>query len=106
VYWNHVFAELDELNGKLKFTTVIHGAAPGVDTLAGKWARRNNITEEVYPAKWKELGKAAGPIRNKQMLDEGHPQLVVAFLTTTSKGTANMLKQSKKEGIDAYVIDI
>lgn len=104
--WNYVFARLDELNEKLKFSTIIHGGAPGVDSLAGKWARRNNITEEEFKADWGKLGKAAGPIRNKQMLDEGKPELIVAFLSMDSKGTANMLKQSKVAGVNAIVYDI
>lgn len=32
-----------------------------------------------FPAKWNEHGKAAGPIRNQQMLTEGKPDVVFAF---------------------------
>lgn len=102
--WGYIQQQLDSLT--VKIDTIIHGAAPGVDSLAGVWARRNNITEEAYPAQWEKHGKAAGPIRNKQMLDEGKPDLVVAFLSEKSKGTRNMIEQSKKAGIPCIVHDI
>jgi hypothetical protein len=34
---------------------------------------------EVPQGEWDELGKKAGPLRNQRMLDEGKPDLVVAF---------------------------
>src|SRR5690348_8540698 len=59
--------------------TIISGAARGVDTVALDWAVINWCPSEEYPADWDTHGKAAGPIRNKQMLEEGKPDLVVAF---------------------------
>lgn len=32
--------------------TLIHGAAPGADSIGGKWAFDNGITIESYPAEW------------------------------------------------------
>ncbi|KKN01348.1 hypothetical protein LCGC14_1128740 [marine sediment metagenome] len=51
-------------------------------------------------------GKAAGPIRNKQMLDEGQPHLVLAFHDNIeeSTGTKDMVKQAAKRGIETLVI--
>lgn len=95
------------LSGLLKKPAVIiHGAAPGVDTWAGLWARNNDITEEVYPADWDKYGKAAGPIRNKQMLTEGQPEMVVAFRGPNSRGTQNMITQARKAGIETVVVDV
>lgn len=61
------------------FDCVIEGGARGVDTFAKIWANDLNIPVEEYPADWKTHGKSAGYIRNKQMLDEGKPDLVIAF---------------------------
>lgn len=83
-------------DGKI-VTAVIHGFARGVDAFADTWAVLNYISVETYPARWDEHGKAAGPIRNQQMLDEGKPDLVIAFPGGT--GTADMVAKARKAGI-------
>lgn len=65
--------------GRFKETTIIHGAANGADKLAGEWARHAGIKELSFPADWERYGRGAGLVRNKQMLDEGRPDLVIAF---------------------------
>ena len=77
--------------------TIIHGGASGADALAGVYAKRNGIPCEVYPANWKKYGRAAGPIRNKQMIEEGKPDYVLALYGGT--GTLNMVKQAISAGI-------
>lgn len=79
-------------------TVIIHGKSKGADMLADQWAVVNWVKIEEYPADWEKYGKAAGPIRNKQMLDEGQPDLVIAF--KGGKGTANMIKQTQERGIE------
>ena len=95
------------LNGLLALGPflVIEGEARGADTMAREWATRNRLPTERYPADWKTYGDAAGPIRNKQMLDEGRPGLVVAFHRSlaTSKGTADMVRQARARGIEVQV---
>lgn len=82
------------------FSLIIHGNAQGADYLAGVYARRHEIPVKAFPADWDTHGRSAGPIRNKQMLDEGKPDLVVAF--TGGKGTANMVSQAKQAGVDLF----
>lgn len=81
---------------------IIHGAAPGADTLADQWAERMAISRHRFPAQWDKHGKAAGPIRNQAMLDKGRPHFVVAF--PGGKGTADMVRRSKEAGIDVAEI--
>ena len=50
-----------------------------------------------YPAPWKRFGPSAGGIRNQQMLDEGKPDLVVAF--PGGKGTADMVRRAENAGV-------
>ena len=57
----------------------------------------------MYPADWDTHGRGAGPIRNKQMLEEGKPDLVIAF--PGGKGTANMIGQAKEAGIPVREIE-
>lgn len=104
--WQFFCAELDRLRERIKYDTIIHGDAPGTDTMAGVYARQRDIPLEVYPADWDQFGKAAGPIRNKQMLDEGKPDLVIAFLSKDSKGTKDMISQSEKSKIKMITYDI
>lgn len=81
---------------------VISGKARGVDTAAIDWACVNWCQFREYPADWNKHGKAAGPIRNRQMLDEGKPDLVVAF--PGGKGTADMVKVAKARGFEVMEI--
>lgn len=75
------------------FTCLIHGAASGADTLAGKWASQIGIQIKAYPADWNKYGRSAGSVRNAQMLHDGKPDLVIAF--PGGRGTANMIKLAK-----------
>lgn len=93
---------LDELHSKHSFTTMIHGDASGADRLAGQWAESKGISVEANPADWKKFGRAAGPIRNQQMLDD-KPDLVVAF--PGGKGTADMVSRAKKAGLLVVAVE-
>lgn len=95
-----VSIHMSRLHAEHGFTVVIHGAAAGVDTLADNWAEANGIATEPYEVtqeEWDRIGRPAGPIRNKRMLVEGKPDLVVAF--PGGPGTANMTKQAEEAGL-------
>lgn len=77
--------------------TIITGGAPGADCWAFEWAVVNWADSREFPADWKKHGRAAGPIRNSQMLVEGKPDLVVAF--PGGVGTADMVKKAKRAKI-------
>ena len=76
---------------------IIHGGARGADTLAAELAVELGIPAKAYPADWRKHGKAAGPIRNQLMLDDGKPDIVMAF--PGGKGTADMLRRANHAGI-------
>ncbi len=82
---------------KLNPTDIIQGGARGADHLARVWANAFHIPCISYVANWKLHGKKAGPIRNKQMIDEGKPDLVLAF--PGGKGTASMVKIAKDANV-------
>lgn len=88
---------LDLLHARRAVSVLIHGAAPGADTLARDWAVARGIPDEAYPADWERHGRAAGPIRNKRMLEDGAPDGVVAF--PGGRGTQNMTKQAAAAGL-------
>ncbi len=85
-------------------TTIIHGACRGADKIAGIVAERLNMDAEAYPAQWTKHGRAAGPIRNQQMLDTGI-DLVLAFHPDLdkSKGTADMIRRATEAGIEVEI---
>lgn len=91
------FRALDQLHAEFGFTLVIDGMARGADTIGYNWAQKEELPSERYPAQWDKYGRSAGPIRNKQMLDEGKPDIAVAFPGGT--GTSNMTKQLLEAGV-------
>jgi hypothetical protein len=99
-----LWSTLDALLQQHRFKVVIDGASDdvtgpykGADYWAHQWAIARDIPTERFSAAWKDLGKAAGPVRNRRMIDEGKPDLVVAF--PGGKGTGNMVQQAMDAGI-------
>lgn len=85
--------------------TVIHGAAPGADTIAGELAAELEVYVLAFPADWRH-GRASGPIRNQKMLDEGAPHEVYAFMSTPdSRGTQDMVRRARKAGLPVTIIE-
>ncbi len=90
---------------------LIEGCADGADRMAGhRWANNlskmeQSVTVEHYPALWDLHGKAAGFIRNQQMLTEGKPDAVIAFSKNlaTSKGTSDMVRRARKAGVPVWI---
>lgn len=76
---------------------VVHGAARGADTLASFAAFALGWEVRGYPANWKRDGKAAGPIRNAEMLARERVDLVLAF--PGGAGTYDMVKKARKAGV-------
>lgn len=89
--------------GPPEITEIISGMARGPDMFAAEWARKFGFTLHKFPADWDQYKKAAGPIRNQQMLDEGKPDIVIAFPTKNSRGTWDMVRRAKKAGIETKV---
>lgn len=79
-------------------TTVVHGAARGVDEIAGRLAENLGFPVEPHPADWEKWGKAAGPIRNREMLETGVDR-VIAFWDGRSPGTKHMIDAAKAAGV-------
>jgi hypothetical protein len=84
---------------------ICHGDARGADREAGYEARRLGLEVVVFPANWSRYGKAAGPIRNQQMLDEFKPDLVLAFPILTSVGTYDMIMKATRAGVPVEIIE-
>lgn len=85
---------------------VVHGKCPkGADLHAALHCTALGIKQLPYPANWKRDGrKAAGPIRNRRMLNENPDiALVIAFWDGASTGTKDMTDEASKRGIPVEV---
>lgn len=89
-----------DLSDLEKPSIVYHGGARGIDTLAGRWSAENGIPVKVFPAQWKKHGKAAGMIRNQEMLDAalatGEKLALLAIPGPNSIGTWGMVDITSK----------
>lgn len=80
---------------------LIEGEAKGADTIARRWGDRHLPRMNIipFPAQWSRYGRGAGPIRNLQMLEQGKPDLVLAFGGKKGTGTNHMVRIAKKAGV-------
>jgi len=95
--WERLFKTLDEVTTGQTKVHVIHGAARGADQIGGLWAHRKRFAVTTYPAYWGGYGRAAGPIRNQFMLDDGKPDVVVAC--AGGAGTRDMVRRAQAAGV-------
>jgi hypothetical protein len=100
------YARLKTTLEGLPIDTIIEGEARGADKLAAKYGEEKGIPVQRFPADWKLHGRRAGPIRNSQMLSEGKPDYVVAFLAKDSRGTKNMIELARQAGLDVEIVNI
>lgn len=81
---------------------VIEGEQRGADLFAREWAESRGVEVRGFPADWEKYKKAAGFIRNKQMIVEGQPHAVIAF--PGGVGTKMMVSLAQKSQIPVKVI--
>ena len=87
----------------IKGLHIIVGGAPGADSLAEQWARDRGVPFTTVKADWSKYGKAAGPLRNRRMLEMlGYGDRVIAF--PGGNGTANIVKIAKMAQIPVYEV--
>ena len=79
-------------------TEVVSGGAPGADAAGESWARANNIPVKRFPADWGRHGKAAGPIRNRQMAE--YADAVALF--PGGRGTESMRREAERAGLQIF----
>lgn len=88
-----IHAISDYINQLPKDSVIISGGARGVDTWAELAAERAGLETLIFPANWKAYGKAAGMIRNKELV--ANCDRLVAFWDGKSKGTAHSIEQAR-----------
>lgn len=96
------FATLDRFRDRFGIDYLIHGGATGADALAREWAIARGVEWVGFHADWLALGRAAGPLRNAQMLRDTQPHVVIAF--PGGRGTADMIDKARRAGVRVYEI--
>ena len=105
--WNDfdfILNVMSTLKERLGTFVVIEGNASGADILSRAAAKKLQLEWHTHPALWAKFGRAAGPIRNTEMLAE-QPNGIVAFHRniTKSKGTKNMIEQGVRAGLPIWI---
>ena len=83
-------------------TQIISGGSKGADSLGEKWAIDNNIEVVLYKPDWKKYGKAAGMIRNTDIIKNS--EFVFAFWDGKSKGTKDSIDKTKILNIPIKIV--
>ena len=103
---DEVKARLEGRDDPVGDITLVVGDASGADALA-RWHAPSHWTQMRFQADWAKHGRAAGPIRNQEMVDfvakkvsKGHHGLVEAF--PGGRGTKDCARRALKAGLPVF----
>lgn len=93
---------------------MIHGDAPGADTIAREYAEHDGTWHVIaMPALWTLHGKSAGPRRNAEMVealkllrDCGYECHVLAFPMPDSRGTWDCVRKARAAGFEPVIVEL
>jgi len=86
-------------------TKIVSGGAKGADAFARRFAQIHKIPLVEYKPEWKKYGKAAGPMRNADIIG-GETTHLIAFPHPSGRGTQDAIAKAKKRGIPVKVVDL
>ena len=78
----------------IEITCIVSGGAKGADSLAKEYAIFHNIEYKEFLPDWNRLGKKAGMVRNKDIVDASDK--VIAFWNSKSSGTKDSINYALK----------
>jgi hypothetical protein len=87
-----------ELGDRISPVTIVHGGARGADSIAESVAHKYRLNVECHPAAWDTRGRAAGVIRNSEMVNAG-ADVCLAFIKDQSRGASHCAAAAEKAGI-------
>ena len=100
-----VWRRMDQAASSFPPFVVVTGACPeGVDKFAEQWAKSRQQPYIGVPAKWFVHGEAAGPLRNREMLDMWKIDAGIVF--PGGSGTKHMAQLLEKAKVMTWRLDI
>ena len=93
---------LDKIHSVEPITCIVSGGAKGADYFGEVWAKDNNISKMIFKPDWQKYKKAAGYIRNEEIVN--HSDKVIALWNGTSKGTKHTIDICKKKNKKCKII--
>lgn len=82
--------------------TILSGCASGADSLGEQFAKEYQLQCRFFPAQWEKFGRAAGPMRNRQMAQVADGAVV--FWDGRSRGTRSMIGYLRQMGVPFEVV--
>lgn len=103
-----VYGQLDDLLREHRMLTVVHGACPsGADAIAAEWVVRAFRTSELgivdsepHPADWRRHGRAAGHIRNSEMVKAGAGVCLAFVMPCDKPGCQRLAERHGSHGTE------
>lgn len=99
------FNNFDLLESNVVKTTpslIISGGAKGADSLAEQYADKYQVEMLVFKPDWKQFGRGAGIVRNRQIVDAADH--IMAFWDGKSKGTKSSIDYARITGKTVSII--
>ena len=97
-----VEAFINEQSVSLSDVEVVSGFAKGADTLGEAWGFVSGVKVKIFPPDWNRHGKAAGPIRNREMAE--YATHCIVFWDGKSRGAKSMIEEANKYELTTNVI--
>ena len=96
------YKRLKDTLSKIDVSLLVSGGANGADKLGEQYANENNIPTKIFLPDWEKHGKAAGFLRNTDIINEA--ELVVAFWDQQSNGTRDSIQKAEKQGKKVMIV--
>lgn len=100
---DYKFVKQAVLDSGFDIREVVSGGARGVDQLGERYARENNLRLRRFEANWLRFKAAAGPIRNRDMVDYAEALIAIPLKNGISVGTRHIIAVAKKARIPVFV---
>lgn len=105
-YDNYEEAEavLNEFFSDTEEAVILSGACRGADKIGERYAEEHGFEVKRYPADWKRYGRAAGPIRNEEMVRDA--DVIICFWNGKSRGSRSLIEYAEKLGKKVFIISV